>query len=137
MIVTVPYDENQRGCIKMLNDYTQEKKPEALASVNRKISLAYEVSGEIIGRLVGKTGFNCLTIELFAVDGKKRSSGVGSQLLAEAEAIAISEGCHLIFLETFSFNAPKFYIKKGFSVMREVENSPIKGQSHFFMIKEL
>ena len=43
-----------------------------------------------------------------------RKHGVGSQLMAGAEAAARAEGCRAAYLDTFTFQAPKFYERLGF-----------------------
>ena len=38
-----------------------------------------------------------------------RKHGIGSQLMAGAEAAAREQGCRAAYLDTFTFQAPKFY----------------------------
>jgi hypothetical protein len=52
------------------------------------------------------------------------------------EAAALEKGCRLIFLDSFSFQAPEFYKKNGFEVFGKIEDHP-KGYDQYFLIKRL
>lgn len=53
-----------------------------------------------------------------------------------AEAIAHDKGCVGVWLDTFSFQAPDFYQKLGYSVFGELKDYP-PGYSRFFLQKRL
>ena len=63
-----------------------------------------------------------------------RRTGEGSRLLREAEADARQEGCRGVYLDTFSFQAPKFYEKLGFREFGRIADFPV-GHSRIWLMK--
>ena len=64
--------------------------------------------------LTGKLFGNWLLIDLLWVEDSLRGKGVGSSLLQAAEDAARDYGAKRVFLNTFRFQAPDFYLKHGF-----------------------
>ena len=64
------------------------------------------------------------------------SQGYGAQLLQTAEQIAVERGCVGIWLDTFSFQAPSFYGRHGYTVFGTLHDHP-RGKRHFFLTKLL
>ena len=58
------------------------------------------------------------------VDEVLRRTGVGARLLAEFEARGVGLGCSVFTLDTFSFQAPGFYEKRGYRVELRLEGFP-------------
>ena len=65
-----------------------------------------------------------------------RRKGLGTRLLAEAEAEAARRGCIGVHLETTSFRALPFYRKQGYTVFGELEDCP-PGHTCFLLRKSL
>ncbi|MBW4697882.1 MAG: GNAT family N-acetyltransferase [Aphanocapsa lilacina HA4352-LM1] len=80
--------------------------------------------GSIVGGLVGATYWQWLYVDLLWVDERLRGQGYGGQLLAAAEQEARERGCLGAFLDTFSFQAPSFYLRRGYVVCGEVADFP-------------
>lgn len=93
-----------------------------------------EETGQLIGGLWGRFGYDWLFIELLAVPERLRSGGYGSRLMREAERIARERGAAGIWLDTFSFQARGFYEKLGYSVFGQLPNHP-RGGARLFMCK--
>ena len=55
-----------------------------------------------------------------------RGGGIGAQLLARAEAMAREDGLVGIYLDTFEFQAPRFYLREGY---REIGRLPKVGDA--------
>lgn len=53
-----------------------------------------------------------------------RGQGLGSRLLLAFEAHASQHGCKVCILDTFSFQAPEFYKRHGYSVLHEMGGFP-------------
>jgi GNAT superfamily N-acetyltransferase len=58
-----------------------------------------------------------------------RGQGYGGKLLRAAQDEARMQGCHGVFLTTFSFQARPFYEKSGYEVVADIQDYP-KGHSH-------
>ena len=96
------------------------------------IRLRDETSGENVGGLFARLFYDWLFIELFFVPEEARGRGVGSDLIARAEAFARSKGCIGVWLDTFSFQAPEFYRKKGYACFATIDDYPRGGRRLFF-----
>jgi ribosomal protein S18 acetylase RimI-like enzyme len=92
--------------------------------------------GEFLGGLAGGTLWGWLYIELLWLDEVVRGSGLGRNLIGQAEAIAKTRGCRNVFLSTFSFQAPSFYRKLGYRSFGRLANFP-KGHSRSWLAKSL
>ncbi|MBR5953023.1 MAG: GNAT family N-acetyltransferase, partial [Pseudobutyrivibrio sp.] len=65
-----------------------------------------------------------------------RKDGLGSKLLKTAENEARNRGCKYAFVDTFSFQAPEFYIKHGYKEVFALNDYPYTGK-RFYYTKEL
>ncbi|MEU3204195.1 GNAT family N-acetyltransferase [Streptomyces cyaneofuscatus] len=98
---------------------------------------ALDEQGTVAGGLTGRTWAYWLHVELLWVDARHRGSGLGSQLLAEAERVARTErACTRSRLETWDFQAPDFYRKQGYEEIGRVEDYP-PGVTEFILTKRL
>jgi ribosomal protein S18 acetylase RimI-like enzyme len=91
-------------------------------------------TGEVLGGLSGRTSLGVFFIHMLYLPDSLRHSGVGSELMSNAEAEAKRRGCDNAVVYTISFQAPRFYEKHGFRVFGEVPCQPA-GTTRFFMIK--
>ena len=94
-------------------------------------------AGKIVGGVHGNYGsFGWLYVSALWVSEELRCKGYGTRLLAKIEAEAARHGCTKVFLQTFSFEAPAFYKKLGYTVFAELEDFP-PGHSRLFLRKRL
>jgi GNAT superfamily N-acetyltransferase len=63
-------------------------------------------------------------------------AGYGAKLIVAAEDEARTQGCHGVYLTTFSFQARPFYEKFGYEVIADIRDYP-KGHSHHVLKKSL
>lgn len=98
------------------------------------ITLELVDEGEFIGGLTGATNWNWLYIETLAVHPSYRSRGLASQLVTQAEDIAIERGCVGSWVDTFSFQAPNFYNRLGYESFGEIQDYP-DGSTRIFLCK--
>ena len=78
----------------------------------------------------------CMEVELLWVADDRRGEGLGTRLMDAVEEEARRVGCSLIYLDTFSYQAPEFYKKRGFEVAGIIEDFP-EGHSHYTLFKKL
>jgi ribosomal protein S18 acetylase RimI-like enzyme len=98
--------------------------------------LASGESAAIIAGLLGHTLWNGFFISALWVAEAVRRKGIGRQLLARAEELAIQNGCDHIHLDTFDFQARDFYEKNGFQIFGTIEDYPI-GHKRYYLVKRL
>jgi len=75
--------------------------------------------------------FDWMYIEVLYVPEPMRGCGFGSNLLRQVEEIAASRGCVGVWLETFEFQAPDFYLKNGYEIFATLDNYPIGSKRQF------
>ena len=66
-----------------------------------------------------------------------RKHGIGSKLMAGAEAAAREEGCRAAYLDTFTFQAPKFYERLGYKEFGRLDDCdavPVKEDDEFALV---
>ena len=91
---------------------------------------------QIVGGLIGSFYWQWLYVELLWVHESLRGEGYGARLLATAEQEAVKRGCRYAHLDTFSFQAPEFYQKRGYVIFGELLDFPA-GHKRFFLKKDL
>ncbi|MBL0264753.1 MAG: GNAT family N-acetyltransferase [Leptospiraceae bacterium] len=91
---------------------------------------------EIIGGVLGEMYYRGLHIDLVWVSEPLRKTGLGTALIRKAEELARESSCTLIYLDTFSFQAPEFYEKLGFEVFGKIENFP-ENYTRYFLLKRI
>ncbi|MCP1312471.1 GNAT family N-acetyltransferase [Paenibacillus tyrfis] len=92
---------------------------------------------EIIGGLLSRRFGEGIFIEMLWVDEGSRKLGLGSRLLQEIEQAGRQQDVKLIYLDTFSFQAPDFYKRHGFEVFGTLEDFPVQGCTKYFLKKTL
>jgi GNAT superfamily N-acetyltransferase len=93
-------------------------------------------TGQVVGGLTGRTSLGLWFVDVFYLPPALRGSGVGSEILRQAEQEARRRGCRAGVLYTISFQAPGFYSRHGWRVFGEVPCDP-PGTSRVFMTKDL
>lgn len=88
--------------------------------------------GKKVAGLIGNTHGNWLSVKYLWVSGYLRGRHIGSKLLEQAEKTAKERGCKYVFLDTFSFQAPLFYKKHGYTEVFALENYPVTGKRYYF-----
>jgi GNAT superfamily N-acetyltransferase len=91
----------------------------ALAQVQALYVFAKDAHGTVVGGAVGRTWGACCELQQLWVHEAQRKQGVGAHILAQFEQAAAQRGCNLVYLDTFSFQAPQFYAKYGYQVALE------------------
>jgi GNAT superfamily N-acetyltransferase len=113
-------------------------------------SAAFNLAGDwrpqwILGRDPGEavqagvrflTVFDWLFVQWLWVAEAYRGQGVGSALLAGAENAAREKHCRAAYLDTFTFQAPRFYERRGYREFGRLNDFP-PGHSRIWFSKRL
>lgn len=84
----------------------------------------------IIAGISGYTWGGCCEIAFLWVHPDYRKMEYGRKLLKTAETEAINRNCHLVVLNSYSFQAPDFYQKLGYTISGVDEDHPIGHRSY-------
>ena len=103
---------------------------------SRTVLTARSETGRIVGGLVMQSWWKESFVEVLWLAAHARRHGVGRELVAEAELRARRRGSKLLHLNTYSFQAPRFYEKLGFRCIGRMSGSP-KGESRYYYVKRL
>ena len=93
--------------------------------------------GELLGGLSGWTWGTCAGVGMFWIREDARRSGWGSRLLAAAEDEAVARGCEQMVLSSFTFQAPDFYRRHGYTETGRTEGLPVAGMADVHFRKDL
>ncbi len=93
-------------------------------SGHRTLALALrDDTGAVIGGLWGATGHGWLYTQMLVVPEPLRGLGVGTQLMQQAESLAIDRGCTQAWVDT-QFGARAFYERLGYALFGELPDYP-------------
>ena len=99
-------------------------------------AIATDENGNLLGGLRGTCYWNTLHIELLWLADRARGTGVGRQMIENAEAFAVQNGCEKALVETTSWQARPFYEKNGYKLLATLEGRP-KGHASHYLSKTL
>ena len=92
-----------------------------------------DASGVVVGGLWGRTGYGFLFVELLAL-GPAKGHGLGRAVMELAEVEARRRGMVGMWVDTFTFQAPGFYLKLGFVECGRITGYP-PGHDRIFFVK--
>lgn len=98
-------------------------------------SLVRREAGRIVAAGRGVTNMGLVEIRGLWIDPPLRGQGIGSRLLAAIEAEARRRGCRRAALDSYSFQAPGFYLPRGYREWGRLDY-PDGTRRHFF-VKDL
>ena len=103
----------------------------------QRLVVALRAGDDVLcGGILGNTWWGWLRIDVLWIDEAVRDQDWGTRLLAAAEAEAIRRGCHHVFLDTMSFQALPFYLKRGYTIFGQLDDLPV-GHARYFLQKQL
>ena len=98
---------------------------------NIALALKDPETGVTVGGLTARIGYSRMFVELLFVPEHLRGRRLGEQLMLEAERVAREHGCTGIWLDTFSFQAPGFYKKLGYTEFGTLADYPPGFTRHY------
>jgi len=87
----------------------------------------------LLGGVILESYWRETYVELLWVAAKSRGTGLGSRLLRKAESLARRHGSRMVHLNTFSFQAPRFYQAHGYRRFGRLRGSPAGHSRHYFV----
>ncbi len=131
-----PTDADQEAITAPLVAFNKANGPGAPDDSAKLAVLLKDENGTVIGGLLGWISCRWLYIVLLVVPEELRRTGLGTRLLSEAEAAARARGCVGVWLDTYSFQAPDFYLRNGYEIFGELKDHP-PGANRIFLRKSL
>jgi len=92
-----------------------------------------DATGAVIAGLLGATRWGWLHVDKLWLSDEARGQGLGTRLMARAEAIAIERGCVGATLNTFEHQARPFYEKLGYELFGTLEGYPAGTRQHHLL----
>lgn len=80
--------------------------------------------GNLAGGLTGESLNRMFKVKLLWVRDDMRGTGIGRQLMEQAERVARSRGDTGMLVSTYTYQGPEFYKKMGFEVFGIVKDYP-------------
>jgi len=93
--------------------------------------------GSMLGGLNASIKGQWLCLDYLWVDESVRGQGVGGRLIQQAEEYAIEQGCQCSLVDTFSFQAPNFYLKLHYQLVMTLDDFPKTGMQRHYLRKTL
>jgi GNAT superfamily N-acetyltransferase len=103
----------------------------------KRLVLSAREGRRIVGGLIGDIGWNFAFVGILWVDEAARGKGAGTRLMREAERLARRRRCAVMYLNTFSFQAPAFYEKLGYRRFATLRGTPSADSNRYFYVKRL
>lgn len=126
--------EKTQELANLIREYNRSKRePSRSEPLN---IYAEDEQGNLMAGMVAETFGNWLEIEYLYVRDDLRGQGLGSKILKMAEKEAKERKCKYSFVDTFHFQAPKFYEKHGYKEVFALKNYPYTGERYYYT-KEL
>jgi ribosomal protein S18 acetylase RimI-like enzyme len=100
------------------------------------LAITLRQGDEIVGGLIGETYWGWLHINSLWIAENQRRKNLGKALIEKAEAEARKRGVRNVFLDSFTFQAPKFYMKLGYREFGRLKEFPV-GHERIWLTKAL
>ncbi|PDS76468.1 GNAT family N-acetyltransferase [Rhizobium sp. L43] len=98
--------------------------------------LIRDTDGKVTGGLSGFTAWGWLFTQMLYIPDTLRGTGLAGELLSRAEEEARARGCRGAWIDTFSPQALRAYLRQGYEVFGELEDFP-EGRMRSFLRKNL
>ncbi|WP_414054598.1 GNAT family N-acetyltransferase [Macrococcus equi] len=89
----------------------------------REFNYHIKDGSKVIAGVVAESRYQTVEIEFLYVDEEYRNQGLGKLLLDYLETVAKRQGMTSILVNTYSFQAPEFYLKMGYELLFKIEKA--------------
>lgn len=100
------------------------------------LSLQIRIDGRCAAGVIAHSRGDCAAVEILWVDQAFRGRGLGTALLEQVEAQGRARGAVRLVLDTFAFQAPRFYERLGYRRFGQVEPY-VNGYGRYYYVKDL
>ncbi len=137
-LTTTPEAEDLKTISKGIQTFNQDHlTDDVVFEPDTKFAVfARNDENKVVGGIRATAFWNYCIIELLWLADETRGSGIGSQLMAQAEFFAKEKGFYYMRTETLSFQAKPFYEKLGYRVFGQLEDYP-QGHTTYCLVKKL
>lgn len=97
--------------------------------------LVKDVNRKLLGCVMVSFLWNGMSIQTLWVDETVRGRGLGQKLMSMVEAEGVKRGCTIAYTDTFTWQAPGFYEKLGYTLYGKLEGFPEANALSYFMKK--
>lgn len=128
---------NIKTIVDGINNYNLEKVP-AVSEIWTRLEFIMTDDNEIEigGILAGINYWNGLEIKILWIKDTHRKRGLGRLLLKHTETIAKEKGAYIAMVDTFDFQAERFYLHNNYSIVGQLNDFP-KGHRRIYFSKTL
>jgi GNAT superfamily N-acetyltransferase len=103
----------------------------------RELTVRVDDDGELVAGASGWTWGTCAGLGMLWVDERVRREGWGGRVLAAAEDVARERGCRQLLVSSFTFQAPDFYRRHGYTEFARSPDLPVEGEDDVHFLKSL
>jgi ribosomal protein S18 acetylase RimI-like enzyme len=107
-----------------------------LAAVRPLACFARAAAGAVVGGVRARQWGTAVEVQQLWVDERHRRRGVAARLMRMLEEAAVARGARVIYLDTFSFQAPVFYRRCGYETALRIDGFP-DGIAKHLMVKRV
>jgi GNAT superfamily N-acetyltransferase len=107
-----------------------------LAAVRPLACFARAAAGGVVGGVRARQWGAAVEVQQLWVDERHRRRGVAARLMQMLEQAAVDRGATVIYLDTFSFQAPAFYRRCGYGTALRIDGFP-DGIAKHLMVKRV
>ena len=135
--ICIPTSEESEALDENLIEEICRAKPVELSQPFVPVNICAKINGEVVsGVLAYAVMWDILYVDTVWTKEDYRGQGIASKLLNEVENRAAKMGCKTSHLSTYSFQAPVFYEKLGYTQFGEIDYGYTKEHFYFKRIKE-
>lgn len=121
---------------KILREGIVKFNKEVIKEKATHFSIFAKENTKIVGGALVWEHSDALYIDVLWLDDSYRKKGIGTKIISMIDTVAIDKGISKIFVDTYAFQAQKFYQKHGFNFIGTIPGY-LLGCDRVFMRKDI